>query len=77
MNIIELEDSLESIFTRGVKIEADEEGQIIIRTGLIENEEGELIPIVDNGGDDDRDYDNDDDEPNIVPYDESDDYSDY
>ena len=75
MTITDLEDSLESIFTRGFKIEIDDEGQLIIHTGLIENEEGELVSIVETEENDDDD--DDDEESNIISYDESDNYSDY
>jgi len=43
MNYEELEEALDELFPNGFSIETDNNGQLIIHTGLIEDEEGELV----------------------------------
>lgn len=66
MTLIDLEEALESVFELGFRIETDDDGQIVIHTGLTENEEGDLVPV---GGVDSEceEFDNDHES-----YDESD-----
>jgi hypothetical protein len=45
MNYEELEEALDDLFPGGFSIETDNHGQLIIYTGLIEDDEGELIPV--------------------------------
>lgn len=45
MNTEELAEELEDLLPSGYSIEVDKHGQIIIFTGLIEDEDGELIPF--------------------------------
>lgn len=58
MNIEELEEELDTLFPGGFSIETDSHGQIVIYTGLMEDEDGELLPI-DNEESDDFDPDTD------------------
>lgn len=44
MNYEELEEALDELFPGGFSIETDNHGQLVIYTGLVEDEEGELIP---------------------------------
>jgi len=45
MNYEELEEALDDLFPGGFSIETDNHGQLVIYTGLTEDDEGELIPI--------------------------------
>jgi hypothetical protein len=57
MNIEELEEALEELFPeRNWSIETDSHGQIVIYTGLKEEEDGELV-LFDSEEDDDFDPD--------------------
>jgi len=67
MVLEDMEEALETIFPKGCRIETDDDGQVVIYTGLTENDEGELVPI---GSSEDEEDDEDSDH---VPYDESDD----
>lgn len=65
MTLIDLEEALESVFELGFRIETDDDGQIVIHTGLTENEEGDLVPVggVDSECDNDHEsYDESDNE---------------
>jgi hypothetical protein len=44
MNIEELEEALKELMP-GFQIETDNEGQLVVYTGLTEDEDGELLPI--------------------------------
>ena len=44
MNYEELEEALDELFPGGFSIETDNHGQLVIYTGLVEDDEGELIP---------------------------------
>lgn len=56
MNIEELEEALEEFLPAGFQIETDKHGQIIILTGLRQDDDGELVDV-----DDDEDVDFDPD----------------
>lgn len=43
MNIEELEDALEDILPAGFRIETDDHGQLIIMTGLAQDDDGDLV----------------------------------
>ncbi len=58
MNIEELEEALDELFPGGFSIETDNNGQIIIYTGLTQDDDGELIPA---DLEEDEDYDPDTD----------------
>jgi hypothetical protein len=45
MNIEELEEALDELFPGGFSIETDNHGQVIVYTGLKQDEDGELLPI--------------------------------
>lgn len=45
MNIEDLEDALDVLFPNGFSIETDNHGQIVIYTGLTQDEDGELLPF--------------------------------
>jgi hypothetical protein len=44
MNYEELEEALDDLFPGGFSIETDNHGQLVIYTGLVQDDEGELIP---------------------------------
>lgn len=56
MNIEELEEALDELFPGGFAIETDKHGQIIVLTGLTQDEDGELSPF---DTEEDEDYDPD------------------
>ena len=45
MNYEELEEALDELFPNGFAIETDNHGQLIIYTGLTENDDEELVPM--------------------------------
>jgi hypothetical protein len=61
MNIEELEDALEDILPNGFSIETDNHGQIIIYTGLAQDDDGELIDFVE------EDEEDEDADPDFEP----------
>jgi hypothetical protein len=44
MNIDELEEALDELFPNGFSIETDNHGQLVIYTGLVQDDDGELVP---------------------------------
>lgn len=61
MDLIFLEESLEELLPSGFSIETDSRGQIIIHTGLMEEEEGgELVTFSEDIEDSDEDNFNED-----------------
>jgi hypothetical protein len=58
MNIEELEEALDELFPGGFSIEANEQGELIIYTGLQKDDEGELSPF---NSEEDEEYDPDND----------------
>jgi len=58
MNLEELEEELEAILPGHFRIDTDNNGQIIILTGLQEDDDGELVEC-DLEGDDDEEFDED------------------
>jgi hypothetical protein len=69
MNVEELEEALEDILPKGFRLE-DRNGQIVIFTGLSEDEDGELVDFVDEDEDDEDDPDFD---PDFKPLEDEDD----
>ncbi len=59
MNIEELEEALDELFPGGFSIETDNHGQVIVYTGLKQDEDGELLPI---DVEEDEDFDPDTDQ---------------
>lgn len=57
MTIEELEEALEEVFPSGFSIDTDSHGQLVIFTGLKEDEEGELIEMKEDELDEDADSD--------------------
>lgn len=55
MNIEELEEALDELLPSGFSIEHLEDGQIVIYTGLMQDDDGELIQM----DEDDEEYDED------------------
>jgi hypothetical protein len=45
MNIEELEEALDGVLPAGYSIETDNHGQIIVYTGLTQDDDGELSPF--------------------------------
>lgn len=68
MNIEELEEALEEILPGKFHLETDTNGQIIIFTGLTQDDDGELVDYVDEDEEEDEDFD-----PDFEPLDEEDD----
>lgn len=69
MNIEELEEELEVILPAGFSIETDRNGEIVIRTGLRQDDDGELVDF---DGEEDEDEDPDFD-PDFEPLEDEDD----
>lgn len=59
MTLEELEEALEEILTSGFEIDVDNKGQIVIYTGLCQNEDGELVEYDGDDEDEDEDFDPD------------------
>lgn len=57
MNLEELEEALEDILPPGFEIETNSKGQIVIYTGLKQDEDGELISLHDSEEDVDPEFD--------------------
>lgn len=71
MNLEELEEELDAILDSSFRIEVDSNGQVVIFTGLCQDDDGELVEC-------DIDFDEDDEEdedfdPDFEPLDEEDD----
>jgi hypothetical protein len=66
MTYEELEEALQDILGNGYQIDKDNHGQIIIYTGLCEDDDGDLIEF--ESDDDDDDFD-----PEFEPLDDEDD----
>lgn len=62
----ELEEALDELFPGGFSIATNKHGELIIRTGLIQNEDGELSSI-------DVDEEDDDADPDFEPLSDDDD----
>lgn len=59
----DLEEALEDLFPNGFEIGVDNEGQIVIYTNLMEDEDGELVEFEENEDEEeDEDFEEDDDE---------------
>ena len=56
MNIEELEEALDDLFPGGFSIETDNHGQLIVYTGLTQEDDGELVAF-DSEEDEDADPD--------------------
>jgi len=54
MNIEELQEALEDIFSTGFRVESDSHGQLVVYTGLQEDEDGELSTFVEEDEDDEE-----------------------
>ncbi len=67
MNIEELEEALEEVLPNGFQIETDNHGQLIIYTGLRQDDDGELVDFVDED-EEDPDFD-----PDFEPLEEDED----
>ena len=61
MNLEDLEEALEDLFPNGFEISTDDEGQIVIYTGLMEDEDGDLVEF-ESSDDDDYEEDEEGDE---------------
>lgn len=56
MSLEDLEEALEEIFPNGFEIDFDDDGQIVIYTGLMQDDDGEIVEF-DPDEDEDPDYD--------------------
>ena len=65
MNLEELEEALDELFPGGFSIETDNHGQLIVYTGLQQDEDGELSTV---DSEEDEDVD-----PDLEPLEEDDD----
>ena len=61
MTLEDLEEALEELFPNGFEIDTDSEGQVIIYTNLMEDEDGELVEF-EEPDDEDTEYDDEDEE---------------
>lgn len=68
MNIEELEEALEEIFPNGFHVETAENGELIIRTGLRQDDDGELVDFDGDEDEEDPDFD-----PDFEPLEEEED----
>lgn len=59
MNLDDLEEALEDVLPAGFHIERDSHGQLVIMTGLCQDEDGELVDYVHDEDEEDEDYDPD------------------
>ena len=59
MTLEDLEEALEDVFPNGFQLTTDDDGQIVILTGLMQDDEGELVEYE---SDDEDDYEEDEDE---------------
>lgn len=60
MNLEELEEELAAVLPAGFQIETDNHGQIIIYTGLMQDDDGELVDFEgDDADEEDPDFDPD------------------
>lgn len=62
MNIEELEEALNEILPRGFTIDTDDDGQLIVYTHLVEDEDGELYEYEGDEEEDEEDEDSEDEE---------------
>lgn len=69
MNLEELEEELGNVLPGGFSIETAENGELIIRTGLREDDDGELVDF----DGDDEDEEDEDADPDFEPLDDEDD----
>lgn len=71
-NLEELEEELENILPSGFRIETDNNGEIIIRTGLRQDDDdGSLVEF--DGNEDEEDEEDPDFDPDFEPLEEDDD----
>lgn len=68
MNIEDLEEALSDILPVGFQIETNKKGQLVILTGLIQDDDGELVSMDADEEDEDADFD-----PDFEPLDSLDD----
>lgn len=68
MNIEELEEALEEILPNGFHVEIAENGELIIHTGLRQDDDGELVDFDGDEDEEDPDFD-----PDFEPLEEEDD----
>jgi hypothetical protein len=59
MNLEDLEEALEELFPSGFHTTKDSRGQIIIMTGLCEEDDGELVELLSAEDEEDDDFDSD------------------
>ena len=74
MTLQDLEEALEEIFPNGFSIEADEEGQIVIFTHLMQDEDGDLVEFESDDEDEEDDEDLDDLEDSEEDFDDEDEW---
>lgn len=69
MTLEDLEEALEEVLPHGFEVDVDNNGQIVIYTGLTQDEDGELVEFE---GDEDDD-DEDEEDPDLEPLEDEDD----
>jgi hypothetical protein len=65
MTLEDLEEALEELFPNGFELTTDDDGQIVILTGLMQDEDGELVEFEsddDEEEEEEEDFDSDEDE---------------
>lgn len=78
MNIEDLEEALEDLFPSGYRLDTDKKSQIVIFTGLVQDEDGELVEFEDEEDEEDKEDEEEDEEdpdfdPDFEPLEEEDD----
>lgn len=72
MNIEDLEEALEELFPSGYRLDTDKKGQIVIFTGLVQDNDGELVEFENDKEDEDEDEDVPDFDSEFEPLEEDD-----
>lgn len=71
MNIEDLEEALEDILPTGFRLEADKHGQLVIFTGLRQDDDGELVEF--ESEEDEEDEEDPDVDPDFEPLEDEED----
>lgn len=70
MTLEDLEEALEEVLPHGFEVDIDNNGQIVIYTGLTQDEDGELVEFE---GDDDEEDDEEEEDSDFEPLEDEDD----
>jgi hypothetical protein len=62
MTLEDLEEALEDVFPNGFQLTTDDDGQIVILTGLMQDEDGDLVEYESDDEEDEEDEEEDEEE---------------